>query len=148
MADMYSQVGQKFVSAIGSGAEAEKTDVRRQWLQKIYEIKRRDRDMWWRTLMEGMRAYSNISDIMGKRKEATEYAESKGLLTEKRNWLQNLFSDPTFKGKTKTYTMADVLMRKASELSFGEESYFDTSKDKYIDINYNPYEENKLGSIG
>ena len=119
MTDMYDQVGKTFGEAYQAGAQANITEINRKWLNRLYEIKKRDREKLYSIFSQAVLLGSNISDQSALNEEAVKYGKSKGLkVIEPANWLSKLFNKPQFYGSRKAYTVEDVLNRKAFELDF------------------------------
>jgi len=118
MASAWETTGQKFGEALESGTQASITGINRQWAQKLYEVKKQRRDKMFAFINESLMLGSNIMDNVRKNREGIEFAESQGLGVDRGNWINRAFGKPSFYGSEKTYSLEDVLARKAFDIDF------------------------------
>jgi len=130
MASAWETTGQKFGEALESGTQASITGINRQWAQKLYEVKKRDRDRMFEMVTQAVTLGSNVLSNVRQNREAIKFAESKGLKTNQGNWVNKAFGKPSFYGSKNTYTMEDVLAREAFDIDFTDPTYEWQTKEK------------------
>ena len=136
MASAWETTGQKFGEALESGTQASITGINRQWAQKLYEVKKQRRDKMFNMVTQAVMLGSNVLSNVKQNREAIKFAESKGLKTSQGNWLWKAFGKPSFYGSKKTYSMEDVLARKAFDIDFEDPTEDEEEKRReWIDMN-------------